>query len=423
MKRIIILIIVICLLVPCLGQAAMIDTVRGKILLQVQEHGEAWYVYPVNNSRYYLQDGEAAYQLMRNFGLGIADIDLNKIPAVKDTAEMKNKASSCGVNSLANKLKGKILLQVQQHGEAWYIYPLNCNRIYMADGQSAYDIMRYLGLGITNQNLSLIPVAKTSALVVNSAPKTSTADSASGYGKYEKKYIQTANGSFQIDVVEINLAEPGLQVVTDTANQQDCANNCLRKTLKDYVTNQSGFAGIHGSYFCTQDYSACSGKTNSYYFPFYNTLSKVLINADQVQWLQGAILVFDSNNKPYFFPDGKQFKSLADFETKYGVKVQAVISNFPALVDKGVNIVNSQYMDSGQENTKGSRGGIGIKDQTVYLIIAHNATVPDLASIMEALAVDTALNLDGGGSCNLYFDGNYKVGPNRQLPNAIIFKK
>ena len=58
-----------------------------------------------------------------------------------------------------------------------------------------------------------------------------------------------------------------------------------------------------------------------------------------------------------------------------------------------------------------------------FLIIANSATVIDLANIMQALGMEQALNLDGGGSSALYYQGEYKVGPGRQLPNAIIFKK
>ncbi|OGY42293.1 MAG: hypothetical protein A2Y82_04845 [Candidatus Buchananbacteria bacterium RBG_13_36_9] len=143
-------------LLPANSYAAVIDYARGYILLQVEKNGEAWYVNPNDNSRYYMKDGAVAYQMMRNFGLGITDADLEKIPSVADTTEMKNSSSICYSNSLANRVKGKILLQVQQHGEAWYVYPKTCRRIYMKDGEAAYNIMRFLGLGVSDANLSAI---------------------------------------------------------------------------------------------------------------------------------------------------------------------------------------------------------------------------------------------------------------------------
>ncbi|MCX6744653.1 MAG: thioredoxin domain-containing protein [Candidatus Parcubacteria bacterium] len=163
MKKFLILFLLILILLPLTTNAAIMDTVRGMILLQVEANGEAWYVNPADSSRYYMKDGTVAYQMMRNFGLGIVDFDLNKIPAVTDTTAMKISTGVCASNSMANRLKGKIVLQVEQHGEAWYIYPKTCQRIYMKDGAAAYEIMRFLGLGISNINLALVPLAKTAS--------------------------------------------------------------------------------------------------------------------------------------------------------------------------------------------------------------------------------------------------------------------
>jgi len=134
-----------------------INKLKGKILLQVESRGEAWYVNPADGQRYYMKDGSAAYQMMRVFSLGITDENLHKIPSVANITEMKNSTSICTQNALANQLKGKILLQVESHGETWYVDPVKCRTIYMKDGTVAYDIMRFLGLGITNNDLSKIP--------------------------------------------------------------------------------------------------------------------------------------------------------------------------------------------------------------------------------------------------------------------------
>jgi len=144
----------------------------GKILLQVEDHGEAWYVHPDNMQRYYLRDGEAAYNLMRFFSLGITDVDLALIPTVADTTEMLSATSICSSNSFANMLSGQILLQVQQNGEAWYVDTNKCRSIYMKDGAAAYDIMRFLGLGITTKDLQGIPTAPDSAIPPNGNPST-----------------------------------------------------------------------------------------------------------------------------------------------------------------------------------------------------------------------------------------------------------
>ncbi|MBI4713739.1 hypothetical protein HY771_00930 [Candidatus Uhrbacteria bacterium] len=147
---------------------------QGYILLQVQEHGEAWFVRHTDNKRYYMKDGGTAYTMMREFSLGITDADLSKIPIVTSTSSMLSSSSVCSSNSLAGKLKGQILLQVQQHGEAWYVYPKTCRRIYMQDGPAAYTIMRYLGLGITNSDLAKI---ETGIVTTKTAETSETTES------------------------------------------------------------------------------------------------------------------------------------------------------------------------------------------------------------------------------------------------------
>ena len=155
------LIAVLGLALACAGKANAYDSAltarfRGRILLQVQSHGEAWYVRPADSLRYYMKDGDAAYQMMRNFGQGIGDTDLAKIPTVNDTTAMNQSGSACASSALGNRFKGQILLQVQKHGEAWYIDPGKCRAIYMADGAAAYQIMRYLGQGIGTSDLEKI---------------------------------------------------------------------------------------------------------------------------------------------------------------------------------------------------------------------------------------------------------------------------
>lgn len=136
---------------------ALVDRLTGQILLQIDLHGEAWYVNPDDGLRYYMRDGAVAYQMMRMFGLGITNTDLETIPAADTTDEMLELDSICSTNSLARRLKGDILLQVEEHGEAWWIHPDKCYRIYMKDGDAAYEIMRYLSLGILSDDLAKMP--------------------------------------------------------------------------------------------------------------------------------------------------------------------------------------------------------------------------------------------------------------------------
>lgn len=55
------------------------NRLSGQILLQTEQRGEAWYVHPDTLLRYYLPDGTAAYDMMRYFGLGISEADYAKV--------------------------------------------------------------------------------------------------------------------------------------------------------------------------------------------------------------------------------------------------------------------------------------------------------------------------------------------------------
>ena len=115
---------------------------KGRILLQVESKGEAWYVNPQDSKRYYMANGDEAYKIMRDLGIGISTNDLERIKAD---------------NNFAKKYSGRIFLQVEKYGEAFYI-DINGNAHYLKNGTEAYNIMRDLGLGITNNNLSKIAI-------------------------------------------------------------------------------------------------------------------------------------------------------------------------------------------------------------------------------------------------------------------------
>jgi len=117
------------------------EQVKGKILLQVESKGEAWYVNPDNLNRYYLGRPADAFNVMRELGLGISNKDFNSY------------------NNIAPKrLSGKILIKVEDNGEAYYVNPGDLKMYYLSRPADAFQIMRKLGLGITNENLGKISI-------------------------------------------------------------------------------------------------------------------------------------------------------------------------------------------------------------------------------------------------------------------------
>ena len=115
----------------------------GRILLQVQSLGEAWYVNPQDYKRYYLGRPDDAFALMKKLSLGISE---------QEFASWSNGAPAWAV--------GRLYLRPQSHGEAYYV-DLNRRWHYLGRPLDAWLLFRAQGLGITNADLSTIPVAST----------------------------------------------------------------------------------------------------------------------------------------------------------------------------------------------------------------------------------------------------------------------
>ncbi|NTU98854.1 hypothetical protein HGA64_02520 [Candidatus Falkowbacteria bacterium] len=113
---------------------------QGKIFLQVQSKGQAWYINPKDLKRYYLGRPNDAFTVMRRLGLG-----------VKHEVIVKNKIYSAA-------LSGKILLDVEDKGKAYYINPKDRKAYYLGRPSDAFAVMRKLGIGITTTELDRISV-------------------------------------------------------------------------------------------------------------------------------------------------------------------------------------------------------------------------------------------------------------------------
>ena len=139
-----------CLAAVAHAQAA--DRLKGRILLQVESKGQAWYVDPISGQRAFLGYPADAFRVMREMGLGITNKDLARI-ALPD--EVYSYASN---KAVAQRLAGRILLQVENKGAAWYINPVDLKRYSLGYPADAFQVMRQLGLGISNIDLAKIAI-------------------------------------------------------------------------------------------------------------------------------------------------------------------------------------------------------------------------------------------------------------------------
>jgi hypothetical protein len=114
------------------------ERLSGRILLQVEERGEAWYVNPDDKYRYYLASPSKAFEVMRSLGLGV------------------NHEFLSSYEYYPSHVWGKILIDVDDFGKAYYINSVDKKAYYLGTPDMAFEVMRELGLGVSNEDLRKI---------------------------------------------------------------------------------------------------------------------------------------------------------------------------------------------------------------------------------------------------------------------------
>lgn len=248
------------------------------------------------------------------------------------------------------------------------------------------------------------PTPKPSVNPSPSAPAASKAPATSG--STGGGNITTERGSFRATVVTLPISA---QMITDTMNDSDCFTDCPKKPLGDYVSHFGGSAGIVGTYTCPADYADCASKKDSFDFPVYNSRLNKWINEDKLGW-GGRSMIYQDNGGQYHYR-----------QSAGGVGgIRAGIINYPGILDNGHITVEGNAL-SAKQGSKGTKCGMGFNSSNIFLVCAYAVDMYDFATVFKALGAQNALNLDGGGSAALW-QGGYKAGPGRALPNAVVFK-
>jgi hypothetical protein len=173
---------------------------EGRIVLVPERQGEAWYISPQDQKRYYLGKPAHALEIMAQKGLGVSNRNLSKIKpatshlsgqdsdgdglpdAFEEAVGTDSKKSDTSGNGYSDKTEiengydplkkegrlpidqeftathqGRIFLQVENKGEAWYVNPVDDLRYFLGRPEDAFRIMKHLSLGITAEDLEKIP--------------------------------------------------------------------------------------------------------------------------------------------------------------------------------------------------------------------------------------------------------------------------
>ncbi|KKR21050.1 MAG: Ig domain protein group 2 domain protein [Parcubacteria group bacterium GW2011_GWE2_39_37] len=173
---------------------ALYSRLKGKIILKTESKGEAYYINPSDKKMYFLGRPDDAFKVMRERGIGISNTNLKKVQigindmsgadsdgdGLPDSLEAaigtnlaNNDTDGDGYgdkeelvggynpldlgklvfdNDFAKKNSGKIFLQIEGKGEAWYINPADNKRYFLGRPVDAFNVMRKLGLGVGNKD-------------------------------------------------------------------------------------------------------------------------------------------------------------------------------------------------------------------------------------------------------------------------------
>jgi len=181
-------------------ETTLLERLLGKIIIKVQSAGEAYYLDPNTKKMYYLGKPEDAIEVIKERGVGITNANLDKITigitsmtgpdsdgdGLSDIFEDavktdKNKVDSDGdyfsdkseleggfdprsgggkksaySTTFSKQQAGKIFLQVENSGEAWYLNPGDSKRYFLGRPGDAYNIMKKFGLGVSNADFATL---------------------------------------------------------------------------------------------------------------------------------------------------------------------------------------------------------------------------------------------------------------------------
>ncbi|MBT4849739.1 S41 family peptidase [Candidatus Parcubacteria bacterium] len=125
----------------------------GSILVEDTDFDKNyWYIDPETHERYSLEDGIDVSRLLKTFGVGIHNKDLESIAIDSSSTDIDYE--------LSYKKRGQFLLQVEENGEAWYVNPLDNRRHLIQNGKKGLDTLKALAIDMSSSKLKIFPVTE-----------------------------------------------------------------------------------------------------------------------------------------------------------------------------------------------------------------------------------------------------------------------
>ncbi len=127
------------------------------------------------------------------------------------------------------------------------------------------------------------------------------------------------------------------------------------------------------------------------------------------------------------FKIGDKVEYKVDFEMDgqpFSSDIVFAVGAGPKLLSNGnidIDFERDGFSETKITSMRTARSFIGInKDGSIIMGTTPKASIKELASALSQLGVTDAINLDGGASSGLYFQGKYITQPGRQISNALV---
>lgn len=107
-------------------------------------------------------------------------------------------------------------------------------------------------------------------------------------------------------------------------------------------------------------------------------------------------------------------------------QVEYATSAGPALILDGqidIDLDYEQFTEAKIRTQSAARSAIGYTKDNELILVTTTATIDELADLMLYLGCYEAMNLDGGASSGLWYNGSYKREPGRLISNIIYVTK
>lgn len=272
-------------------------------------------------------------------------------------------------------------------GEGVYVIVLVIFTVYML--LDTFVITKKLAV-VSNQSRSVSSSSDSS--VSNSSGKSGSVTKSST--AYEDDNIKIALIDYRENDTDIHMADVKVsssEYLKTAFAQSSYGRNVTEKT-SDIAESVNAILAINGDYYGAQE----SGYVIRNGVIYRETAKRG--NEDLVIYGDGSFEIIDEDD--------------ITAEELLEKGAQNVLAFGPALVEDG-SVSVTEDEEVGKAMASNPRTAIGIIDENHYVFVVADGRTSDneglslyeLAEFMESLGVQTAYNLDGGGSSTMYFNG------------------